>query len=133
MKVLNRHTRIIKAPIHKTSEILLTLGTVEDRVWPIGKWPRMIFHQGMDIGALGGHGPIRYTIKSKTPGKSIEFQFVKPKGFHGTHGFNIEGASESTTQITHTIEMNTSFIGYMQWLLAIRWLHGDIQEYEIAI
>lgn len=128
MDVFNRHTRIINAPLLHISEILATLGTDEDRVWPIGKWPRMKFHQGMEIGAIGGHGPIRYSIKSKIPGREIVFQFIKPKGFHGTHGFTIEEVTASKTRITHTIEMHTSILGFLQWMLVIRWLHDDLIE-----
>lgn len=128
MKVTNIHSRIINHPIEKVAELLSTLATPEDKVWPFEKWPKMKFKEGMKIGAKGGHGPIRYTIEDIQKGESVLFRFSKPSGFDGTHGFTLEEIDTNKSKITHTIEMNTHGIGTLTWSLGVRQLHDALAE-----
>ena len=128
MKVTNIHSRIINQPIDKVADLLSTLATPEDRVWPFEKWPKMKFKEGMKIGAKGGHGPIRYSIEELKNGESILFRFSKPKGFDGTHGFKLEPVDENSSRITHTIKMTTRGIGSLTWSLGVRPLHDALAE-----
>ncbi len=105
-----------------------TLGSKDDKMWPIGSWPRMVLKDGLKIGSKGGHGPIKYEVKEYNPGKSIKFEFKEPKGFNGFHQFEMESVSSSQTRLIHTIKMNTSLLGYLQWIIAIRWLHDALIE-----
>ncbi|MCP3931765.1 MAG: hypothetical protein GY705_22035 [Bacteroidetes bacterium] len=79
MKVVNIHKREIHQPKERISKILDTLSTNNDQLWPNEKWPSMIFKKGLKEGAIGGHGPIQYSIKKYMPGNLIEFTFIKPE------------------------------------------------------
>ena len=62
MKTLNIHKRQIKTPVHNVLELLPTLSTKSDRIWPIENWPPIRFKNGLKIGSNGGHAMIRYKI-----------------------------------------------------------------------
>lgn len=128
MKVLNIHKRTINQPKNNVVELLKTLATENDKVWPKEKWPAMKFKEEIKVGAKGGHGPIRYTIEKYNPEQIIEFRFSKPTGFNGIHKFEINELSNNTTEIKHTIDMNTVGKGTFIWGLAIRFLHDALIE-----
>ncbi len=128
MKVTNIHSRVINQPIDKVADLLSTLATPEDKVWPFEKWPKMKFKDGMKVGAKGGHGPIRYSIEDLKEGESVLFRFSKPHGFDGTHGFKLEPIDNKKSKITHTIEMNTHGIGTLTWSLGVKQLHDALAE-----
>ena len=128
MKVLNIHKRTINQPKIKVAELLKTLSTENDRIWPKEKWPEMKFKGGINIGAKGGHGPIRYSVEKYNPNEIIEFRFSKPNGFNGIHKFEINELTNEKTEIKHTISMNTVGRGTLIWILAIRSLHNALIE-----
>ncbi|MEM9930603.1 MAG: hypothetical protein AAF840_12335, partial [Bacteroidota bacterium] len=103
MKVYNVHKRMIKGP---AGELLPTLASREDKIWPKERWPAMRFQEGLRLNAKGGHGPIRYTITNYSPNTFIEFTFSRPKGFYGIHtlAFIPHG---NKTEVIHTIDMVT--------------------------
>jgi len=127
MKVVNIHKRLLHQPKEKVIEITKTLATENDAIWPKEKWPSMRFKGGIRIGAKGGHGPIRYAVEEYNPA-TIQFRFLKPKGFHGIHKFEIHDVAGNRTEISHTIEMNTSGSGTLLWILGIRSLHNALIE-----
>lgn len=128
MKVLNVHQRKIEKPVNHVLQLFTTLSTKSDKFWPVENWPPMRFKNGLKIGSIGGHGPIRYKIVDYNPESYIEFKFQKPYGFHGTHKFRITEVNSESTEIKHTIEMTTSGMATIKWLLAIRWLHDALLE-----
>jgi hypothetical protein len=128
LKVLNIHKRTINQPKNKVAEILETLSTENDRIWPRGKWPSMKFKGGIKVGAKGGHGPIRYTVEKYNPSEIIQFRFSKPNGFNGIHKFELNELSHEKTEIRHTIDMKTVGKGTLMWILAIRSLHDALIE-----
>ena len=128
MKVLNIHTREIESEVGKIVDLLSTLSTNEDRIWPKEKWPSMKLNDGLKIGSEGGHGPIRYKVIDYNPESHVVFQFQKPLGFNGIHKFELSQMDKNNTQIEHTIEMTTNGIGTIKWLLAIKWLHDTLIE-----
>jgi hypothetical protein len=128
MKVLNIHKRVINQPIEKIAELLDTLASENDKMLAIHKWPRMKLDKGLQVGSKGGHGPIRYTVQAYHQGEMIEFKFSKPEGFNGTHKFEITELGNNTTEIKHTIDMNTSIKATLIWSLAVRWLHDAFIE-----
>lgn len=128
MRVLNIHNRIIKQPKIIVVELLKTLATENDKVWPKEKWPKMIFKDGIKIGAKGGHGPIRYSVEKYNPNEIIQFRFLKPKGFNGIHKFEIKELGKQKTEIKHTIDMYTKGLGTLTWIFAIRSLHNALIE-----
>lgn len=128
MKVLNTHKRIIYQPKNKVVELLNTLSTENDKIWPKEKWPAMKFKGGIKIGAKGGHGPIRYSVEKYNPNEIIQFRFLKPIGFNGIHKFEVKELTEEKTEIKHTIDMNTIGKGTLAWILGIRSLHNALIE-----
>lgn len=128
MKVLNIHKRTLNQPKSKVTELLKTLSTENDRIWPIEKWPEMKFKDGIQVGAKGGHGPIRYSVEKYIPSEIIQFRFYKPNGFNGVHKFEINELTNEKTEIKHTIDMNTQGKGTLIWTFAIRSLHNALIE-----
>jgi len=128
MKVLNIHHRIIEQPKASVAKLLDTLATKGDKVWLQEKWPAMRFKDGLIEGAKGGHGPIRYFIKKIVPNESIEFQFTKPTGLFGIHRLELKGLGVDRTEIKHTIDVQTNFVGTLQWISFIRVLHDALIE-----
>lgn len=109
-------------------ELLNTLSTENDKIWPKEKWPAMKFKGGIKIGAKGGHGPIRYSVEKYNPNEIIQFRFLKPIGFNGIHKFEVKELTEEKTEIKHTIDMNTIGKGTLAWILGIRSLHNALIE-----
>ncbi len=128
MKVLNIHSRVISQPKAKVAELLATLASKDDQIWPNEKWPAMRISGGLKEGAAGGHGPIRYTIQQYLPGELIRFKFSQPKGYHGIHQLEIIAQDATNTQLRHVIDMEASGVGVLTWVLAIRWLHDALIE-----
>lgn len=109
-------------------ELVKTLSMEDDRIWPNEKWPAMRFKAGIQVGAKGGHGPIRYSVEKYNPSEIIQFRFSKPIGFNGIHKFEIIELTDEETEIKHTIDMNTAGSGTIAWILAIRSLHNALIE-----
>lgn len=128
MKVLNIHKRTLNQPKRKVTELLKTLSTENDKIWPKEKWPEMKFKDGIQVGAKGGHGPIRYTVEKYNPNEIIQFRFSRPTGFNGIHKFEIKELDKEKTEIKHTINMNTAGKGTLIWAFAIRSLHNALIE-----
>ena len=128
MKVLNIHQRTLNQPKSKVAELLKTLSTENDRIWPKEKWPEMKFEDGIKVGAKGGHGPIRYSVEKYNPNEIIQFRFSKPKGFIGIHKFEIKELGNQKTEIKHTIDMTTKGQGTLIWSFAVRSLHNALIE-----
>ena len=128
MKVINIHKRIINQPKRKIVELIETLSTEKDKVWPFEKWPKMKFKEGKREGAKGGHGPIRYTIEKYIPSELIQFKFTNPKGFDGIHKFEIIELASDKTELIHTIDIKTSGIDILTWVIGVRWLHDALIE-----
>ena len=128
MKVINIHKRIIHQPREKISEILSSLSTKNDQLWPNEKWPPMIFKKGLVENAIGGHRPIKYSVKKHVPGSLVEFNFLKPDGFVGIHRFEVKELEKDMTELRHTIDMTLSGKGIFTWYIAIKWLHDALLE-----
>jgi hypothetical protein len=69
MVVVNVHERMLDASITEIGKLIDTLASAEDKLWPRDRWPAMKFDRPLSVGAVGGHGPIRYTVESYQPGR----------------------------------------------------------------
>jgi len=128
MSVLNIHERIINTSMAETGKLIDGLASVDDRLWPRDRWPAMKLDRPLGVGAIGGHGPIRYTVESYKPGLWIQFRFTEPKGFLGSHRFEVERVENEKTKLRHTIEMRVKGMARLIWPLAIRPLHDALME-----
>lgn len=126
--VLNLHERTLPVPASAVGELIDRLASPEDRLWPTDRWPAMRFDRALEVGARGGHGPIRYFVEEYKPGQSIRFRFTGPKGFVGTHGFEIIEVAPDLTQLRHVLEMGLKGRARLSWPLIFRPLHDALIE-----
>lgn len=128
MHIVNVHKRVFDSSKNKIVDLLNTLSSDDDEVWPKEKWPRMKLDNGLTPGSKGGHGPISYFVESHDPGKQIVFRFTNPKGFEGVHKFDIEALGTDKTECVHTIDMEIKGIAVIKWFSVIKWLHDALIE-----
>jgi len=128
MPVINIHERVLHAPASEVGKLIDGLASEDDRLWPHRRWPAMKFDRPLGVGAIGGHGPVRYAVESYVPSRSIHFRFVGPRGFLGGHRFEIEEVSEGRTILRHAIEMRLEGRARLQWPVVIRPLHDALME-----
>ncbi len=129
--VKNVHERLLNTPlsISKAGELIDRLGKGrDDALWPTGHWPPILFDRPLGVGAVGGHGPIRYFVEAYEPGKSIRFRFTAPRGFVGTHGFDVEAVKPEVLWFRHTLTMRLEGAALLSWPLVYRWLHDALIE-----
>jgi hypothetical protein len=127
MKVLNIHQRLLHATPERVGALIDSLASPHDALWPRG-WPRMKLDRPLAVGAVGGHGPIRYVVEAYTPGESVRFRITSPKGFDGWHGFEVLEATPAHSVLEHRIEMRVRGRGAFTWFFAIRQLHDVCVE-----
>jgi hypothetical protein len=132
MKVLNQHQRKIELSATQVGSLIDSLSSDEDLLWPTASWPKMKFDKPLGISAKGGHGPIRYFVETYLRGKSIGFRFMGPRGFHGTHRFDVIAESENSCCLQHTLEMNSTGLAILSWPLIFRPLHDALIEDSLA-
>jgi hypothetical protein len=128
IKVKNVHQRKIPRPLQQVGALLDTLSSKDDQLWPYESWPRMKFDKPLQVGANGGHGPIRYFVEAYQPGKSIRFRFTAPKGFEGYHEFEVNEIDSSHAMLKHSLAMNATGLAILSWALAYRPLHDALLE-----
>lgn len=124
----NIHERKLQADAQAVGQLLDSLSSDDDRLWPKDHWPAMRFDRPLQVGADGGHGPIRYDVEAYEPGNCIWFRFKSPRGFHGGHGLELIAVDATTTLLRHTIRMRVSGLALLIWPLFIRSLHDALLE-----
>lgn len=127
MRIRNRHERQVAHSAESLGECLDSLSSAHDRLWPHERWPRMAFDGPLRVGADGGHGPIRYFVEEYEPGKKVVFRFTEPRGFLGTHSFQVN-RHEKGAEIVHLIAMEVSRSALLSWPMVIRPLHDALLE-----
>lgn len=133
MKVLNVHERELPVSTKQVGGLIDSLSSKQDSLWPRHSWPRMEFDRPLQVGATGGHGPIRYFVESYTPGSSIRFRFTAPKGFNGHHRFEIFEITTEVCLLRHTLEMEANGPAVVSWPLIFRPLHNALIEDSLAL
>lgn len=133
MKVLNVHERELSVPQEQVGELIDSLSSREDSLWPRHSWPRMEFDRPLQVGATGGHGPIRYFVENYTPGRSIRFRFTGPRGFNGHHRFELFETTGEVCILRHTLEMDAIGPAVISWPLVFRPLHNALIEDSLAL
>jgi hypothetical protein len=128
MKITNKHARTIDKPIKEVADLLSSLSSNNDQLWPHERWAPMKLDRELAEEATGGHGPIQYVVTEYKPGKKIKFKFLEPANFQGNHWFEIEEKEDKRTEITHTIDMNVSGAAILSWIFIIRPMHDALIE-----
>ncbi len=62
MRAVNIHEREIAAPPAAMGELLDSLASDHDKLWPVTHCPPMRFDRPQAARALGGHDPIPYAV-----------------------------------------------------------------------
>jgi hypothetical protein len=128
VRVVNIHERILDASAERVGQLIDSLASADDRLWPHDRWPAMCFDRPLGVGAVGGHGPIGYVVESYAPGRGVRFLFTKPEGFVGIHRFETEPIGPTKTKLRHVIDMQTNGKAALAWAIAIRPLHDALLE-----
>ncbi len=128
MKVHNVHERRLSVPSPQAGALLDGLASSADRLWPGDRWPAIRLDRPIEVGAVGGHGPIGYVVDGYEPGRSVRFRFLYPRRFVGHHRFEVLPAAPSHTLLRHVVEMDARGPAALVWLLAIRPLHDALLE-----
>ncbi|MGW4891796.1 SRPBCC family protein [Kitasatospora sp. NPDC004240] len=128
MAVLNVHERTLPAGEAEVGALIDTLAGPGDRLWPGAAWSRMELDRGLAVGSAGGHGPVRYTVAARAPGRWVRFAFTGPTGFLGFHEFTVHPAPGGRSTLRHTLAMRAAGPARLSWPLAYRWLHDALLE-----
>ena len=127
MKVLNVHERDLRGEADVGALIDDLAGGDSDRLWPWERWPAMRFDRRLGVGAVGGHGPIRYEISEYEPGRRVRFQFTRPRGFIGFHEYRVLEMSERKI-LQHVLTMRVVGLARVTWPLVFEPLHNALIE-----
>jgi hypothetical protein len=126
--VRNVHERHFAAPADQVGLLIEGLASPNDRLWPSSRWPRMRLDRPLQVGAAGGHGPIRYHVETHEPGRTVRFRLTAPGGFDGFHSFEVVPADDQGTILRHVLEMNARGLAVLTWPLIFRPLHDALVE-----
>lgn len=128
MKVLNVHERELPGGPVTAGSLLDSLASGrEDRLWPWERWAPMRFDRSLEVGAVGGHGPIRYQVEEYTPGTKVRFRFTAPRGFVGFHEFRVLDLVDRII-LQHVLDMTAAGSAKITWPLVFRPLHDALIE-----
>lgn len=128
MAVHNVHERELTGiPPERVGRLIDELAGDNDRIWPVQSWPAMRLGPGLQLGARGGHGPIRYTIEQYAPGFWVRCRFTGPHGVHGYHEFSWRRGATGTV-LRHDLVVTPRGPARLAWPLALRWLHDALLE-----
>ncbi|WP_043263054.1 hypothetical protein [Streptomyces sp. CT34] len=128
MGVYNVHERLLAAKQGEVGALIDTLAGDSDALWPHDNWPRMCFDGPLAVGAVGGHGPIRYTVTAYVPATWVRFTFRGPRGFDGFHEYTALAVDEHHTLLRHTLAMRARGPARLAWPLLWRHLHDACLE-----
>ncbi|MBK6295860.1 MAG: SRPBCC family protein, partial [Rhodoferax sp.] len=78
MKVVNVHQRLLYAPPEQVGELIDSLASPSDALWPGQAWPRLKLNRPLSVGAAGGHGPIPYFQRPTPRGRWCAFVSPHP-------------------------------------------------------
>lgn len=122
-EVHNVHRREFAVPLSAVQSLLKEVGTKRDQLWPRGQWPPMRFPQE---GGVGGHGPIRYRVQSRSPAE-VRFLFCQSALWSGGHTLRVRPTPKGAV-LEHVIEARLTWPGLLVWHLAVRPLHDALLE-----
>lgn len=124
--VHNAHRRLLSVSVEDAGDLLDSLASPDDRLWPFEYWPPMRLDRPLRHGARGGHGPIRYHVEAYTPGLRVRFHFDAPTGFDGYHEYVVDPAPDGQAILTHTLNMRTTGRARLSWPMLYRPLHDAL-------
>jgi len=127
MLVENVHGRTFPVECGRVGELIDGLATREDPLWPHERWPAMRFDRALGVGATGGHGPVRYHVTEYEPAHRIRFTFIRPRGLHGYHEWEVRPA-RAGCELRHVLAADTTGLTVVSWPLVWRPMHDALIE-----
>ncbi len=126
----NVHERELRATRGRIGALLDRVAEPGGPLWPADRWPPLRLDRPLAVGAIGGHGPIRYACTRYVPGPSVEFTFDPAMGLLGTHTLSVlDGPGPDTCVLRHVLTGHRRTVrAHQRWLLATRWLHNALLE-----
>lgn len=128
MGVYNVHERELPVSAAEAGLLIDGLSGGGDRLWPRRDWPPMQLDGPLAPGAVGGHGPVRYTVAAYVPGQWVRFAFNGPRGFDGFHEYTVQPLGPDRTLLRHTLAMRARGRARLTWPLAYRHFHDAVLE-----
>ncbi|MFB8281004.1 SRPBCC family protein [Nocardia colli] len=128
MAIINVHARQLTANTARAGTLIDSLASDRDQLWPTDNWPLMRLDRPLGVGAIGGHGPVRYVVEEYQPGCWIRFRFTGPRGFDGFHEYTIHRQPNDAVVLQHLLAMHVRGPARLTWPLAFRWLHDALIE-----
>lgn len=128
IRVRNVHERRFKSAQEQVGSLLDGLASGADRLWPSSQWPPIRLDRPLQVGSIGGHGPIRYHVETYEPGSRVCFRLHAPRGFDGFHAFEIVPTDGNGTTLRHILEMNARGSAMLTWPFVFSALHDALVE-----
>ena len=129
MRIHNVHERTLPMPADEAGRLLDSLASPDDRLWPGRRWPPMRFDTpGLVVGAVGGHGPVRYTVQAYEPGREARFRFRGMAGIEGEHAFSISRVGDDRSVLRHVMIADARGASIAVWKLLVERLHDACVE-----
>ncbi|MEC3976307.1 SRPBCC family protein [Amycolatopsis sp. H20-H5] len=126
--VYNVHVRRLTVAAEAAAGLIDSLGTGEDRLWPVDCWPPMRFDRPLGVGASGGHGPVRYYVESYVPGRFLRCRFTAPRGVAGFHEYEVIPRSEDECDLRHVLSGSLTGPALLTFPLFFRPAHDAVLE-----
>ncbi|QKW15114.1 MULTISPECIES: SRPBCC family protein [unclassified Micromonospora] len=120
------HERRLLQPVQGCRPLIESLAGPHDELWPTGRWPAMRFDRPLGVGAVGGHGPIRYRVEQYEPGQRIRFRFTAPRGFDGFHEYELIPAAGDECVLRHSLVARMRWPAALTYPLIYRPLHAAL-------
>lgn len=124
----NVHERQLPATATEAGRLIDGLAGEHDRLWPREKWPPITLDRPLAVGARGGHGPIRYRVSDYSPGRRVTFEFERPRGLTGHHGYELDHRGDGEVVLRYFVEARMSGSMRAGWPLIYRPLHDALIE-----
>jgi hypothetical protein len=120
--ICNVHQRTLPVSAADAAFLVDDLASPDDRLWPYDRWPAIRFDRPLQVGARGGHGPIRYAVSAYVPGRHIQFTFTG-RDIDGFHEFEVIDGGDEHCVLRHTLMAHASGSLRIVFPLVIEPLH----------
>ncbi len=125
--IRNAHSRRLPAAPADVGRLLDSLASDDDVLWPVDRWPALRLDRPLQVGADGGHGPVRYRVQDYVAGRRVVFRFDPSVGLDGVHALELV-AGPGGTLLQHTLEAHPRGAMRVLWPLCVRRLHDALLE-----
>ncbi|WUI02710.1 hypothetical protein OHR68_13170 [Spirillospora sp. NBC_00431] len=122
--VYNMHERFVRADPERIWEVLASIGSEGDRLWPEGK-STFRLPAGLAPGAPVEHSALRYRVKTVEPGRRLWFDTGAQ--LSEGHGFTLI-ERDGGTLVRHELKGRTGGMFRLMWPLVIRRKHNVVIE-----